>query len=296
MGDSESARSSLRVTVRRVGGDGDDQGRNEESDFVAVEEPLEIRLGFGDAGGDGRKSQSISITMRTPGDDLNLAAGFLFTEGMISSARQIASVEYLRDEESGAANPNIVNVELASDVSVDTAKLQRHFYTTSSCGVCGKSSLEALSVQASYPVIGDRLHVDPGVLSALPDALMQRQHTFSDTGGLHAAGLFQADGALLDVREDVGRHNAVDKLVGHALREGQLPWSNLVVLVSGRTSFEIMQKLWMAGCPLVAAVGAPSSLAVELAWEFDMTLVGFLRDRRFNVYSGPGRIGNQVSS
>jgi len=290
LGDSQSVGSSLRVTVRRVGGDGGIQGRNEETDVVAVEEPLEIRLAFGDAAGEGRQSQSISITMRTPGDDLNLAAGFLFTEGMISSAQQIASVDYVVDEESGEANPNIVNVELAPGVSIDIAKLQRHFYTTSSCGVCGKSSLEALSAQASYPVVGDRLHVDPAVLSALPDALLRRQHTFSDTGGLHAAGLFQADGRLLDVREDVGRHNAVDKLVGNALREERLPWSNLAVLVSGRTSFEIMQKLRMAGCPLVAAVGAPSSLAVELAWEFDMTLVGFLRDSRFNVYSGPGRI------
>ncbi len=156
--------------------------------------------------------------------------------------------------------------------------------------MCGKSSLEALSAQASYPVSGDALRVDPGVLAALPEALMRHQKTFSDTGGLHAAGLFRADGTLLDVREDVGRHNAVDKLVGNALRERRLPWSNLGVLVSGRTSFEIMQKLRMAGCPLVAAVGAPSSLAVELAWQFDMTLVGFLRDGRFNVYAGPGRI------
>jgi len=291
LGDSQSAGSSLRVTVRRVGGDNDIQGRSEETDYVAVEEPLEIRLTFGDAAGENRQTQSISITMRTPGDDLNLAVGFLFTEGMISTASQIASVDYVDDDDSGEANPNIVNVELAPGVGVDTGKLQRHFYTTSSCGVCGKSSLEALSVQASYPVVGDRLHVDPDVLSAMPDALMQHQHTFSDTGGLHAAGLFQADGTLLDVHEDVGRHNAVDKLVGNALREERLPWSNLGVLVSGRTSFEIMQKLRMAGCPLVAAVGAPSSLAVELAWEFDMTLVGFLRDGRFNVYSGPGRIG-----
>lgn len=290
MGDSQSSDSSLRVTVRRFGGDSDIQGRNEETDFVAVEEPLEIRLAYGDVADKCRRSHSISITMRTPGDDLNLAAGFLFTEGMITGARQIASVDYLVDEETREKNPNIVNIELAAGVGVDIAKLQRHFYTTSSCGVCGKTSLEALSAQASYPVIGDRLHVDPAVLAAMPDALLRRQHTFSDTGGLHAAGLFKPDGTLLDVREDVGRHNAVDKLVGHALREGRLPWSNLAVLVSGRTSFEIMQKLRMAGCPLVAAVGAPSSLAVELAWEFEMTLVGFLRDRRFNVYSGPGRI------
>lgn len=286
MGDSPSADSSLQVTVRRVGGD--EPGRNEETDYVAVEEPLEIRLTFGD--GDDTKSQSISITMRTPGDDLNLAAGFLFTEGMISESGHIAGIDYLVDADSGDTNPNIVVVELAQGVTVDTAKLQRHFYTTSSCGVCGKASLEALSAQASYPITGDELKLDPVVLSGLPDALMHHQKTFSDTGGLHAAGLFEPDGTLLDVREDVGRHNAVDKLVGNALREGRLPWSNLGVLVSGRTSFEIMQKLRMAGCPLVAAVGAPSSLAVELAWQFDMTLVGFLRDGRFNVYAGPGRI------
>lgn len=271
--------------MRRVG---DRQG-GDEIDFVAVEEPLEIRLVF-DRGAE-RVSQSISITMRTPGDDLNLAAGFLFTEGLISDAAQITDIEQLSDADSGGPNRNIVVVELAPGVTVDTEKLQRHFYTTSSCGVCGKSSLEALSAQASYPVDGDDLHVSPDVLSALPEALMRHQRTFSDTGGLHAAGLFQADGALLDVREDVGRHNAVDKLIGSALTEGRLPLANLGVLVSGRTSFEIMQKLRMAGCPLVAAVGAPSSLAVELAWEFDMTLVGFLRDGRFNIYSGPGRIG-----
>lgn len=276
MGDNPSVDSSSRVTVRRVG----DHRNHEESDFVAVEEPLEIRL----------SSQSISITMRTPGDDLNLAAGFLFTEGMIDDGAQIADISHLRDEDSGDVNPNIVVVELASGVSVDTAKLQRHFYTTSSCGVCGKSSLEALSVQASYPIVGDELEIDPAILTRLPDALLSRQKTFSDTGGLHAAALFQQDGTLLTVREDVGRHNAVDKLVGNALRAGGMPWSNLGVLVSGRTSFEIMQKLRMAGCPLVVAVGAPSSLAVELAWQFDMTLVGFLRDDRFNVYAGPGRI------
>lgn len=284
MGDSPSAESSLRVTVRRVG---KDQG-GEETDFVAVEEPLEIRLAPGD--GSRRPAQSISITMRTPGDDLNLAAGFLFTEGLISNASELARISHLADPDSDSANPNVVVVELAAGITVDMAKLQRHFYTTSSCGVCGKASLEALSAQASLPVIGDRLRVTPDVLSGLPDALMRRQRTFFDTGGLHAAGLFQADGSLLDVREDVGRHNAVDKLVGNALRNGRLPWSNLGVLVSGRTSFEIMQKLRMAGCPLVAAVGAPSSLAVELAWQYDMTLIGFLRGRRFNVYAGPARV------
>lgn len=268
--------SSAKVVVRRVGG----QQSGDETDLVAVEEPLEIRL----------SQESISITMRTPGDDLNLAVGFLFTEGIIEKFSQIASVDHAATENTDEANANVVIVELAAGVEIDTARLQRHFYTTSSCGVCGKSSLEALSAQAHYEVKGDQLKLAPAVLSALPDALMRHQQTFFDTGGLHAAGLFDTDGTLIDVREDVGRHNAVDKLIGNALHIGGLPLWNKGILVSGRASFEIMQKVRMAGCPFVAAVGAPSSLAVEIAWEFDMTLVGFLRDGRFNVYSTPARV------
>ena len=257
-----------------------------DKDDVAVEEPMEIRIVYGGTGS--RKTESISITMRTPADDLNLAAGFLFTEGIIDESASIQSIAPVKNDETGESN--IVVVELASHIDVDIDRLKRNFYTTSSCGVCGKASLEALAAQAAVPVNGDELRVAHQVLSDLPDALMRRQDTFSTTGGLHAAGLFQPDGTIIDSREDVGRHNAVDKLVGNALVTGGLPWWNLGVIVSGRASFEIMQKLRMAGCPLVAAVGAPSSLAIELAWEFDMTLVGFLRDGRFNVYSGPGRI------
>ena len=247
---------------------------------------MEIRIIFGNT--DSRTTESISITMRTPGDDLNLAAGFLYTEGVIADAAAIQSVAPLIDDETSASN--IVVVELEPNIDVDMERLHRHFYTTSSCGVCGKASLEALSAQSTVPVKGDKLKVTQRVLSGLPDALMRRQDTFSTTGGLHAAGLFQPDGKIVDAREDVGRHNAVDKLIGNALVKGGLPWWDLGVIVSGRTSFEILQKLRMAGCPMVAAVGAPSSLAIELAWEYDMTLVGFLRDSRFNVYSGPARI------
>ena len=262
--------------MRRVGA----QQSDEDSDLVAVEEPLEIRLG----------EQSLSITMRTPGDDLNLATGFLFTEGIISDMAQIDSVDHGTDENTEEANENVVVVDLADGVSIDMERLQRNFYTTSSCGVCGKSSIEALTAQAHYEVKGDTLCMQPDVLSGLPDALMRHQQTFFDTGGLHAAGLFDGGGKFLDVREDVGRHNAVDKLIGHALRQDQLPLWDMGILVSGRVSFEIMQKVRMAGCPFVAAVGAPSSMAVDMAWEFGMTLVGFLRDGRFNVYATPARV------
>lgn len=273
---SESSRASAKVAVRRVGA----QQSDEDTDLVAVEEPLEIRLG----------EQSLSITMRTPGDDLNLATGFLFTEGIISDMTQIDRVDHAASENTEEANENVVVVGLADGVSIDMERLQRNFYTTSSCGVCGKSSIEALTAQAHYAVKGDKLRLQPDVLSGLPDVLMRHQQTFSDTGGLHAAGLFDANGDFLDVREDVGRHNAVDKLIGHALRQGRLPLWDKGILVSGRVSFEIMQKVRMAGCPFVAAVGAPSSMAVDMAWEFDMTLVGFLRDGRFNVYATPARV------
>lgn len=273
---AHSSPESAKVAVRRVG-----EGQSgDDTDLVAVEEPLEIRLG----------TESLSITMRTPGDDINLAVGFLFTEGIITDMAQIDSVSHGTTENTAEANENVVVAELAKGVSIDTERLQRHFYTTSSCGVCGKSSIEALTAQAHYEVNGDELCMQPNVLAAMPDALMHHQQTFFDTGGLHAAGLFDGEGQLLDVREDVGRHNAVDKLIGNALRQGQLPLWNKGILVSGRASFEIMQKVRMAGCPFVAAVGAPSSLAVDIAWEFDMTLVGFLRDGRFNVYATPARV------
>ncbi len=276
---------SIKVPVRRVG----EQEFTEESDRIAVEEPLEIRLRYTSNGAP--TVESIAITMRTPGDEFDLATGFLFTEGIIRRASDIEALRYIDDEKSEVAYRNIVEVELLPEIGVDIDRLHRHFYATSSCGVCGKTSLNALKVQSMYEGTSDNLHLQPDVLSAIPEALAARQSTFLETGGLHAAGLFDANGRILDIREDVGRHNALDKLIGGALHRDQLPLSQFGIVVSGRTSFELMQKAHMASCPLVVAVGAPSSLAVELAWEFDMTLVGFLRDGRFNVYAGPSRIG-----
>ncbi len=276
---------SIKVPVRRVG----EQEFTEELDRIAVEEPLEIRLRY--TNNAEPTVESIAITMRTPGDEFDLATGFLFTEGIIRRASDIETLRYIDDEKSEGTYRNIVEVELLPEISVDIDRLHRHFYATSSCGVCGKTSLNALKVQSMYEGGSDDLHLQPDVLSALPEALGARQSTFLETGGLHAAGLFDANGRILDIREDVGRHNALDKLIGGALHRDQLPLSQFGVVVSGRTSFELMQKAHMAGCPLVAAVGAPSSLAVDLAWEFDMSLVGFLRDGRFNVYAGPSRIG-----
>lgn len=276
---------SIKVPVRRVG----EQKFTEESDRIAVEEPLEIRLRYTSNGAP--TVESIAITMRTPGDEFDLATGFLFTEGIIRRASDIEALRYIDDEKSQGPYRNIVEVELLPEIGVDIDRLHRHFYATSSCGVCGKTSLNALKVQSMYEGASDNLHLQPDVLSAIPEALAAKQSTFLETGGLHAAGLFDANGRILDIREDVGRHNALDKLIGGALHRDQLPLSQFGIVVSGRTSFELMQKAHMASCPLVVAVGAPSSLAVELAWEFDMTLVGFLRDGRFNVYAGPSRIG-----
>lgn len=264
----------ISVPVRRFGTSAEAQ------DAVAVEEPLEIRLGYFR---DGKShSDSISITMRTPGDDENLAGGFLLTEGIIGRAADIRGFE--------AVAENVIRVDLDAGVEFDADRLQRNFYTTSSCGVCGKASLEALKVQSRFNIDDSGLRVAPDMLMRLSESLIERQATFAATGGLHAAGLFDRDGRMLDVREDVGRHNAVDKVVGAALQVDAVPLLERGLIVSGRASFEILQKAMVAGCPLVVAIGAPSSLAIELAWEFDMTLVGFLRDGRFNIYTGPSRI------
>lgn len=276
---------STKVPVRRVG----DQDLTEEFDQIAVEEPMELRLRY--KGNAEPVAENIAITMRTPGDEFDLAAGFLFTEGIVRNATDIAAIRFIDDERSEGSYQNIVEVELLPDIDIDIDRLKRHFYATSSCGICGKASLNALKAQSIYEGNSDNLRVAPEVLSAIPDALGARQSTFLETGGLHAAGLFDAAGQIMDIREDVGRHNALDKLIGSALQNGRLPLSQSGIVVSGRTSFELMQKAHMAGCPLVVSVGAPSSLAVSVAWEFNMTLVGFLRDQRFNVYSGPARIG-----
>lgn len=257
-------------------------------DTLAVEEPLEIRLGFGPP--EARTRQTVSLTMRTPGGDRELAAGFLFTEGIIASRAEIAELRSCGPRVGHGKHRNVVRVELRPEVALDLGRLQRHFYTTSSCGVCGKTSLEALQVSTGREALAPGFQVDAEVLLRLPDALRAAQEVFGQTGGLHGSALFGADGTLRCVREDVGRHNALDKLIGVQLLEGRLPLSEGVVLLSGRASFELLQKALMAGVPVVAAVGAPSSLAVELAERFGITLVAWLRGGRFGIYSHPERI------
>ena len=255
--------------------------RETTEDSVAIEEPLEIRLGYEDAGT--RRTRSVSITMRTPGDDEDLATGFLFTESILRSPDDIAILE-------PCGGDNTIRMELEDGVDVDLDRLQRHFYTSSSCGVCGKSSLDALRATGLEPIPAIPAQFSRDVLVEIPGRLRAMQETFEETGGLHAAAAFSSDGELLVVREDIGRHNAVDKVIGALLRAARLPARELGLMVSGRASFELMQKAAVAGMPLLAAVSAPSSLAVELAREFNMTLVGFLRGDTFNVYAGEERI------
>ena len=250
-------------------------------DTLTVEEPMEIRV----------QGQSLSVTMRTPGDDFDLTLGFLVTEGLISGAQDVATLMHCQDEgEDGRPTFNVVDVVLAQGVPLPDTSAERNFYTTSSCGVCGKASIDAVRTSSPYDVKTALPSVDPQVLGRLPDVLRQHQKVFDRTGGLHAAGLFSPEGELLALREDVGRHNAVDKLVGWAMLAGRLPLAGHVLMVSGRTSYEITQKALVAGIPIVCAVSAPSSLAVSLAAEFGLTLVGFLRERRFNIYTHPERV------
>ena len=253
-------------------------------DAIAVEEPLEIRLVFRKNGE--LADQSISITMRTPGNDLELALGFLFTESIVQSYDQIESAA----PATAAPACNVVRVQLKPNTRFDPRLLQRNFYTTSSCGVCAKSSLEALRVSGVSRIESSGFRVSVDTVRSLPAKLQRAQSVFTSTGGLHAAGLFGPRGRLLLVREDVGRHNAVDKLVGERLSSGQAPVTEKILLVSGRTSFEIVQKTLRLGAPILAAVSAPSSLAIQLAEEFGLTLLGFLRGSRFNIYSGAERI------
>jgi FdhD protein len=257
-------------------------------DSVAVEEPLEIRIGFSTP--DGRATRSVSITMRTPGNDEELAAGFLYGESIISHAGDIASIEVCGPPAPDSGNHNVIRVDLRADVEFDLGRLQRHFYTTSSCGVCGKTSLDALRAVGALEQSGNTTSFPTSVLVTIPGKLRAAQATFEETGGLHAAAAFDTSGALVVTMEDVGRHNAVDKVIGALLLQDNLPAKDLGLMVSGRASFELMQKALMAGMPLLAAVSAPSSLAVQLATEFDVTLVGFLRDNNFNIYAGEQRI------
>jgi len=244
-------------------------------DSLAAEEPLEIRV-------DGTP---VAVTMRTPGHDVELAAGFLFTEGMISSREQIAAIKSNAAEQ--GAGRNVVDVELR-DADFDREALRRNFFTASSCGICGKASIEAIR-RRDLPVIEPGFRIEPELLCRLPETLRGEQAVFNRTGGLHAAALFDAQGELVMVREDIGRHNAVDKVIGWALNEGCCPLRRHVLMVSGRGGFEIVQKALAAGIPVVASVSAPSSLAVKLAREAGLTLIGFLRGRRFVVYSGESR-------
>ncbi|WP_338775648.1 formate dehydrogenase accessory sulfurtransferase FdhD [Streptomyces sp. DG1A-41] len=251
-------------------------------DTLVAEEPLEIRL----------NGRPLAITMRTPGDDFALAAGFLVSEGVLGRAEELANIVYCAGATTDGSNTyNVVDVRLAPGVAVPDISLERNLYTTSSCGLCGKASLDAVRTTARWPIADTPpVRVAPDLLAALPDRLRAAQRVFDRTGGLHAAGLFSAEGELLDLREDVGRHNAVDKLIGRALRSGALPLSRTLLLVSGRASFELAQKAVMAGIPVLAAVSAPSSLAVDLAAETGLTLVGFLRGSSMNVYAGEQRI------
>jgi FdhD protein len=256
------------------------------SDVLAAEEPLEMRVTAEEGGR--RVRHAVAVTMRTPGHDFELTAGFFLSEGILAAREAIWSIAYCRQEEK-AEEPNVVEVHLAPEVPFDPRRFSRNVYTTSSCGVCGKTSIDMVRAVCPARPVG-RERIAPGVLTGLPETLRRAQPVFSRTGGLHAAGLFDAAGRLLLLHEDVGRHNAVDKLIGTLLLEGALPASDRVLLVSGRASFELVQKALAAGIPVLAAVGAPSSLAVELAREQGMTLVGFLRGERFNVYSGEERI------
>jgi FdhD protein len=270
--------SKTKVRVRVV-----EDGRSRvRPDALATEEPMEVRVVSGD------RRQSVAVTMRTPGADFELAAGFLYGEGVVSSPEDIKRISYCVDVEA-EQQYNIVNVELREGRDYDLRPLERHFHTSSACGVCGKANLEQLELRGC-PVIppGPRMLAEK--IYALPGKLQEAQGLFEATGGLHAAALFDADGELVALREDVGRHNATDKLVGWALLEGRLPLSDHAVMVSGRSSFEILQKCLTAGVSIVCAISAPSSLAVEVARRFDITLVGFLRGNRFNVYSAPERV------
>ncbi|TRX50650.1 formate dehydrogenase accessory sulfurtransferase FdhD [Fulvivirga sp. M361] len=278
------SQSVTHVNVHRVKG----MEQVSEPDLLAVEEPLEIRIGYGE--GHQRKEKSLSITMRTPGNDLELATGFLIGEGIINSVAEIVSIRHCQNVEKEEEIGNVVRVELSQELVIDLQKLQRHFYTSSSCGVCGKSSIEAVQVSACEALPRGRPVFDQQLIHQLPDKLLEVQNVFEYTGGLHAAGLFDNEGQLLLMREDVGRHNAVDKLVGAAADRGLLPLHDYLIQVSGRASFELVQKALVAGIPILSAIGAPSSLAVKLAESSGMTLMGFVRNQRYNIYTGSERI------
>jgi FdhD protein len=274
-------KSNCPYTIHRL----DTEGPHIEVDTIAVEEPLEIIVSYGSP----RKRKTLAVTMRTPDDDTHLALGFLYTEGIISSKKEVANMRFLEE--------NSLLVDLHENVNFDIEKLNRHFYTTSSCGVCGKASLEAVSTQSCYILNKNFPLISKNILFKINTQIIDNQPLFKQTGGTHASALFDLSEANFDFKyiktmEDVGRHNALDKIIGYALKNDMLPLSNHLLVVSGRASFELIQKALMAGIPIVAAVGAPSSLAVDLAVENNMTLIGFLKKNTLNVYSGFERIFN----
>jgi FdhD protein len=279
-----------RVTGRRsvVRFDATASGRpgvqTRRMETLAAEEPLEIQLGYV-----GEHHAPLAVTMRTPGDDIDVALGFLCTEGLIEGPDDVVTAQ-LCDDSSDTNTYNVVKVTVASHVVRPSLDLARNFYTTSSCGVCGKASIDAIRTKSRFDLSVDKVVVDAAAVLSLPDRLRQAQKVFDRTGGLHAAGLFTTDGDLVVAREDVGRHNAVDKVVGWGLRNGRLPLAHHVLMVSGRASFELVQKAFMAGVPVLAAVSAPSTLAVDLADEVGLTLIGFVRGATMNVYAGAHRV------
>lgn len=276
------------ITIQKISR----QGMVEAPDLLAIEEPLEIRLGFGPT--HDRQQRSVSVTMRTPGtqeQDAELALGFLFTEGIIQQRSDILSCRHcVQDAEK---NGNVIRVELHPVVRVDWSRLERNTFTSSSCGLCGKTTIEAVMAQTTGPIISN-FTVEPTLIHGLSDQVRQAQTAFAHTGGIHAAALFDASGTIRLVREDIGRHNALDKLIGAAFWQNWLPLSQCGIFLSGRIGVELVQKSWRAGVPVLVAVGAPSSLAVQMAREACMTLAGFVRDERFNLYSEPGRIGQPL--
>jgi FdhD protein len=273
-----------RTRVTRYAADGASVGRE---DSLAVEEPLEVRV----------NGSSFSVTMRSPGDDFDLVGGFLVSEGVVWSADQLASMRFCAGtDEQGLQTFNVIDAELSPGTAPPDLSLERHVYTSSSCGICGTASIDAVHKATHFGRLDDDTTWDARLLGSLPDLLRERQKVFDRTGGVHAAGLFSAEGELLCLREDVGRHNAVDKVVGWALREGRLPLRGTALQVSGRASFELVQKAHMAGIPVLAAVSAPSSLAVEHAESAGMTLLGFSRGGGFNVYAGDHRVRGATTS
>ncbi|MBS1752963.1 MAG: formate dehydrogenase accessory sulfurtransferase FdhD [Ferruginibacter sp.] len=253
-----------------------------ENDLLAKEEPLEIKLEYSTA--TGRMQKNIAITMRTPGNDEDLAAGFLFTEGVIKNKADIESIKQ------SSADDNSLLVILKEDIKPQIANAVRNFYSTSSCGICGKASIEAIQMVSAYATIKNNFSITTDLIYNLPSKVKKQQSVFEDTGGIHAAALFNNNGDILLLKEDVGRHNALDKAIGHFFLADKLPLNNCILFLSGRAGFELLQKAAMAGIKMIVAIGAPSSLAVELAQENDITLIGFLRGNRFNIYSGKQRV------